>query len=198
MSLPPGFLWLPDALDAAACAEHLAALRAETPWEDHALRIFGREVAMPRRIAFFGEHAYAYSGVTHPARPLPERLEALRRRVEVLAGQPFNVVLLNLYRDGRDSMGWHSDDDYPCGDHPGVASLSFGATRRLRVRSKATPRATFGLDLTAGGLLLMSGRSQQDWQHAVPKTTRPVGERLNLTFRFMASPQTAAARPAGR
>jgi alkylated DNA repair dioxygenase AlkB len=191
VDLPPGFTWLPDVFDAAASAATFAALREATPWQDHALRIFGRAVPMPRRIAYYGEYAYAYSGIVHPAAPLPALLLALRDRAAALAGQPFNVALLNLYRDGRDAMGWHSDDDYPCGDHPGVASLSFGATRRLRLRSRAQPRRSLGLDLTAGGVLLMTGRSQLDWQHAVPKTARPTGERINLTFRWMAAAQGA-------
>lgn len=185
MILPPDFTWLPNILDVPSCDAHMRALLEETPWEDHTFQLFGRSLPMPRRIAYYGEHPYAYSGVTHAAVPFTPRLHALRTRLEALADQPFNVVLLNLYRDGSDSMGWHSDDDYACGDHPGVASLSFGATRRFRMRSKSTPRTRYGIDLTPGGVLLMRGRSQLDWQHALPKTRRAVGPRINLTFRWM-------------
>ncbi|MCA9560364.1 MAG: alpha-ketoglutarate-dependent dioxygenase AlkB [Myxococcales bacterium] len=242
---PPDFRWLPEALTPAEADAALAALVDETPWESHTFSIFGRTVAMPRRIAFYGRFPYAYSGLVHPARPLTPRLDALRERVEALSGHPFNCVLLNLYRDGHYAMGWHSDDDYPHGGHPAVASLNLGATRRFRVQAKRgpksltarsgpsgapvgasrprreaegrlevsraprnagigvpngaprrggsrgeapEPRAGFGLDLTHGGLLVMEGRSQQDWRHSVPRTARPVGVRVNLTFRHMAGP----------
>ncbi len=187
---PPDFRWLPAALTPAEADAALAALVDETPWESHTFSIFGRTVAMPRRIAFYGPFPYAYSGLVHPARPLTPRLCALRERVEALSGHPFTCVLLNLYRDGQDAMGWHSDDDYPHGGHPAVASLNLGATRRFRVQAKRgpKPRDGFGLDLTHGGLLVMEGRSQQDWRHSVPRTARPVGVRVNLTFRHMAGP----------
>ncbi len=183
--LPAGFQWFPDAFDEAERAAHLAGLLAETPWEDHVFQIFGRVVPMPRRIAFYGAHDYAYSGLVHRARPLTSRLEGIRARAEALSGARFNVVLLNLYRDGRDSMGWHSDDDYPCGARPEIASVSFGATRRFRLRGEA---GTAGFDLVAGGVLLMGVGTQRRWAHSIPKTRRPVGVRINLTFRFQVGP----------
>ena len=113
---------------------------------------------MPRRVAFYGPHAYAYSGHLHPARALTPLLEALRRRVEEASEHPLNTVLLNLYRDGNDSVSWHSDDDYPHGGHPAVASLSLGAARRFRIAEKrGTGR--YDLELTSGGLLVMEGRA---------------------------------------
>jgi alkylated DNA repair dioxygenase AlkB len=142
---------------------------------------------MPRRVAFFGPHDYAYSGLLHPARPLPPWLDDLRRRVEAAAGQPFNTVLANLYRTGADSVSWHSDDDYPHGGHPAVASLSLGATRRFRVAHRRERERRHALDLTAGGLLVMTGRSQLDWRHALPKSATAAGARVNLTFRYMAA-----------
>ena len=182
---PRGYRWLDDVFDPAACGVHLQALLAETPWASHPFRAFGRTVPMPRRIAFYGAHAYAYSGVVHPACPLTPRLEALRGTVQEATGVSFNVVLLNLYRDGADSMGWHSDDDYDPGRHPEVASVSFGAVRRFRLRRK-DGGGTHAADLTPGGVLLMEGGSQVTWAHAVPKTRRAVGPRVNLTFRHMA------------
>lgn len=179
--LPTGFTLFPDAFDACA----LDALLTETPWEDHVFQIFGRVVPMPRRIAFYGPHDYAYSGLVHRARPLTPQLDAIRALVEALTGARFNTVVVNLYRDGADGMGWHADDDYPCGAHPEIGSVSFGATRRLKLRGRGHPgRCT--VELPGRSLLLMAAGTQARWQHSVPKTRRPVGARVNLTFRFQA------------
>jgi alkylated DNA repair dioxygenase AlkB len=184
--LPSDFLWLPGFLLPAEDALLMPALSAGIDWEDHVLRMGGREIPMPRRIAFYGPFAYAYSGLVHPARPLPARLDELRVRVEQASGHPFNTLLANLYRNGSDSVSWHSDDDYPHGGHPAVASLSLGATRRFRIAHKHS-RESWGLDLTAGGLLVMSGRSQLDYRHALPKSVGTTAPRINLTFRYMAA-----------
>ena len=104
-----------------------------------------------------------------------------------MSGQPFNTVLMNLYRSGNDSVSWHSDDDYPHGGHPAVASLSLGETRRFRIAHKRRAGERYALDLTAGGLLLMGGTSQVDYRHALPKSAKAQGARINLTFRHMAA-----------
>src|SRR5439155_26765910 len=96
--------------------------------------IYGRTIPMPRLIAMYGPVGYRYAGVVHPPRALPAVLEAIRRRVEQATGRRFNSVLANLYRDGRDSVGWHRDRDYAHGGQPDIASLSFGATRRFEMR----------------------------------------------------------------
>jgi alkylated DNA repair dioxygenase AlkB len=184
--LPPDFRWIPGWLDAAAAsALEVEALGAA--WEDPLVRIGGRAIPMPRRVAFYGPHAYAYSGVRHVARPLPDWLDEIRRRVEDTAAHPFNTVLLNLYRSGADSVSWHSDDDYPHGGHPAVASLSLGAARPFRIAHRRIQDERYRLELTAGGLLIMAGRSQEDYRHALPKCAG-AARRVNLTFRFMAAP----------
>jgi alkylated DNA repair dioxygenase AlkB len=185
--LPPGFRWLPGWLEAATADACLRELLDETPWEDPLLRVAGRLVAMPRRVAFYGPHAYRYSGVTHGPREPTPLVDDLRRRVEAEAGQPFNTVLLNLYRSGADSVSWHSDDDYPHGGHPAVASLSLGAPRRFRVAHRRRREPPYAVELSHGGLLVMEGRSQLDYRHALPRTRLEVGVRVNLTFRFMAA-----------
>ena len=190
-SLPPGapngLRWIPDLLTPSEASACFAALLAEVPWEDHTFTIFGRTVPMPRRICMFGSHGYRYSGVCHPPRPLTPTLVGLLQRIEVRTGLAFNSVLCNLYRGGGDSMGWHTDDDYPHGGQPVIASLSLGATRmfRLRPRRAAGPRRSVGLPLSSGSLLCMDGAARVDWQHAVPRTRKPVGARINLTFRHM-------------
>jgi alkylated DNA repair dioxygenase AlkB len=185
VSLPPGFEYRPGFLSPAERAALLAALLEETPWEDHELVIFGRRVPMPRRIAWYGPVDYSYSGVRHPARPLTPRLEAVRARLEAGAGLRFNAALVNLYRHGRDSMGWHSDDDYDCGDRPAIASVSLGATRRFRLRSRPDGARRAAVDLEDGSLLLMTGDSQRRWQHSLARTARPAGPRINLTWRWI-------------
>jgi alkylated DNA repair dioxygenase AlkB len=189
---PAGLLWLPDAFSPAESREHLVGLIAETDWEQHTFTIFGKTVPMPRLIQMYGPHGYHYSGVEHPPRPLTPRLQAIAERVERLTGRAFNSVLLNWYRDGADSMGWHTDDDYPHGGQPMVASVSFGAERVFRFRprraSAESPRRSVGFVLTDGSVLGMDGPARTDWQHALPRTKKVSGARVNLTFRQMCGP----------
>lgn len=187
-----GFLFDPTFLTGPRAAALLAQFTAEVAWEHRSIRMFGRLLPQPRLTAWYGDPAarYAYSGLQWEPRPWTPALQALRQQVEAAAGAPFNSVLLNLYRDGRDSMGWHADDEPELGPAPTIASLSLGATRRFRLRPRpGVAHAPFGLDLPAGSLLLMSGNSQAHWQHALPKTSRPVGPRLNLTFRWVRGTQ---------
>lgn len=186
-ALPPDFRWIPAWLDVAEAAANFAALLDETPWEDRVLRIGGRAIPMPRRVAFYGPHAYRYSGLVHAARPPSALVDDLRRRIETIAGHPFNTVLLNLYRSGLDSVSWHSDDDYPHGGHPAVASLSLGAARRYRIASKKRSDERHVLELTTGGLLVMEGRSQLDYRHTLPMSKLCTAPRINLTFRYMSA-----------
>ncbi|HET9155358.1 MAG TPA: alpha-ketoglutarate-dependent dioxygenase AlkB, partial [Myxococcaceae bacterium] len=142
---------------------------------------------VPRRVADYGPFPYTYSGILHPARPLPAIIGTLRDRIQEVTARPFNTVLMNLYRSGSDSVSWHSDDDYPHGGHPAVASLSLGETRRFRIAHKRLPGERHAIDLTSGGLLLMDGSSQDEYRHALPKSAKAVGARVNLTFRHMAA-----------
>ena len=186
--LPPDFRWIPGWMGAAEARALFDELLAQAPWEDPILRVVGRAIPMPRRVAFYGPHRYAYSGLLHEPRPLTPTLDEVRRRIEQAARHPFNTLLMNLYRSGADSVSWHSDDDYPHGGNPAVASLSLGATRRFRIAGKRDRDARHAVDLTSGGLLVMEGRSQEEYRHALPKTASPVGPRINLTFRYMAEP----------
>jgi alkylated DNA repair dioxygenase AlkB len=155
-------------------------------WEQHRIRIRGREIASPRLSAWYGDPDahYRYSGLSLEPRPwLPVILE-LKSRVEAACDEPFNSVLLNLYRDGSDSMGWHSDDEPELGERPLIASLSLGATRRFRLRHRRRKDLEpVAIDLEGGSLLIMEGDTQRFWKHQVPKTKRTVEPRINLTFR---------------
>ncbi|MDO7875089.1 alpha-ketoglutarate-dependent dioxygenase AlkB [Hymenobacter sp. ASUV-10] len=191
LPLPAADLWLdPHFLSPTLAAALCDDLRAAVPWEQRSIRLFGREVAQPRLTAWYGDPgaAYTYSGLRWEPRPWRQQLDTLRRRVEAATGHRFNSVLLNLYRDGHDSMGWHADDEPELGPAPTIASLSLGATRRFRLRPRPGGPAAepLGLDLGSGSLLLMRPPTQAHWQHALPKTSRAVGPRLNLTFRWVA------------
>lgn len=185
MALPDGFILFADTFAPAASEAHLQALLTELDWEEQRFTIYGRTVPMPRLIAMYGPVGYRYSGVVHPPRPLPARLETIGRRVEEVTDRAFNSVLANLYRDGSDSVGWHRDSDYVHGGQADIASVSFGATRRFEVRDR-TGRERAAEDLVSGSLLLIEGDAVSRWWHRVPKTSRPVGPRVNLTFRHMA------------
>lgn len=173
--------WLPAPM-AGAC---FTDMRHGLPWSVHRLQLFGREVAAPRLSCWVGDAgaSYRYSGVRFEPFPWTLALAALRERLQEELGTRFNSVLANLYRDGRDGMGWHSDDERELGVEPIIASVSLGATRRFVLKHRGDPSRRLALDLPHGSLLVISGATQAHYRHALRKTTRPVGERINLTFR---------------
>lgn len=186
LPLPGADVRFDPAWMAPAAAEALfETLRADIPWEVHRIRMFGREVASPRLSCWIGDPGavYAYSGTRFEPRAWPAALLPVRARLCAELGVGFNSVLANLYRDGRDGMGWHRDGEPELGPEPVIASLSLGATRRFAFRDRGDAARRLSLDLPAGSLLVMAGRTQQVYLHALPKTTKPVGERINLTFR---------------
>jgi alkylated DNA repair dioxygenase AlkB len=161
---------------------YLEKLKQEVNWQQEGIRLFGKQLPLPRLTAWYGDKGYTYSGLYNAPQPwLPVLLE-LKERVEQVSGHRYNSVLLNLYRSGQDSMGWHSDDEKELA--PGIASLSFGGERKFAFRhryQKELPPVR--LTLQHGSLLLMQGTTQQYWQHQVPKTARAIEPRINLTFR---------------
>ncbi len=158
----------------------------ETDWRQENITLFGRTHAMPRLICWMGDKAYRYSGLTHPPAPIAPAIRTILEKAEKLSGARFNGVLLNLYRDGRDSMGWHADDEASLGPEPVIASVSLGAVRRMRFKPKPHISArSLGIDLPSGSVLVMQGATQANWLHAITKTARPVTPRINLTFRMM-------------
>ena len=175
--------FLPPAL-ADAC---LARLGAELAWREEALQLFGRRQPVPRLVAFYGDAglSYRYSGLDHPALVWHPLLAALRRLLRRHLGSDFNCVLANLYRDGDDCMGWHSDDEAALGREPRIASLSFGASRDFLLRQRGDVRRRHCLLLEHGSLLLMEGCSQHGWQHCLPRRRRVRTARINLTFRTL-------------
>ena len=163
-------------------ADVFARLLAETDWREETVVIYGKRHLQPRLSAWYGEKAYAYSGLRLQPVPFTPLLLTLRDAVEAATGHAFNSVLLNYYRNERDSMGLHSDDEPELGPRPAIASLSFGEARTFILKHKHT-RQTVRVPLTDGSLLLMAGDTQQYWLHGINKMTKSLQGRINLTFR---------------
>ncbi|MBL7903652.1 MAG: alpha-ketoglutarate-dependent dioxygenase AlkB [Bacteroidales bacterium] len=163
----------------------MQTLISRMPWEQEQLLIFGKKHPVPRLVAWVGDEGknYRYSGVQHHPLPWTPELTDLKVRIEQYTGYAFNTVLLNWYRNGRDSMGWHADNEPELGVNPVIASLSLGERRLFRFRQTDNHRNSFGFPLENGSLLLMAGAIQHHWQHCIPKSAKPMGDRINLTFR---------------
>lgn len=163
-------------------------LLEETAWRQEDIVLFGKRHMQPRLLAWHGDPGarYRYSGVDHEPLPWTPLLSSLRGSVEAVSGHSYNSVLLNLYRDHRDSMGMHADDEPELGPEPVIASLSLGETRTLILRhrhDKSVPGLK--VPLTSGSLLVMAGETQRNWKHGINKLRRPCGPRINLTFRHI-------------
>jgi alkylated DNA repair dioxygenase AlkB len=192
-------IW-PDWLQAHEADDLQAALMGEIDFEQHRLQLFGRSVDAPRLSCWIGDpHAvYRYSGTRFAPHPWTPALARLRERVEAACGARFDGVLANLYRDGNDAMGWHSDDEPELGEQPVIASVSLGAARRFRLRSRDAGRRTLDLELPHGSLLRMAGDTQRNYRHALPRSRRVHEARLNLTFRRIVQPATVGIGGDGR
>ena len=174
------------ALAEAVAGRLFQELMTVTPWRHEIATVMGRRVPIPRLTAWHGEAGYVYSGIRMAPAPWNAPLLELKAGAEACAGHAFNSVLLNLYRDGRDSVSWHADNEPGLGRNPVIASISLGATRRFQMKHRLRDER-LSLDLPPGSCLVMAGATQHHWLHQVPKTSRPVGPRINLTFRAMAA-----------
>lgn len=161
-------------------------LRDGIDWKQEGMMMYGKPVLFPRLMAWYGDKgsSYAFSGKRYEPLEWTPSLAVINKRVSALAGVTFNSVLLNRYRNGNDSMGWHADDEPELGKDPVIASVNFGATRRFMFRHKGSD-LKYELELTHGSVLIMGGSLQHYWQHQVPKTKKVLGERVNLTFRVI-------------
>ncbi|KNH07843.1 Alkylated DNA repair protein AlkB [Candidatus Burkholderia brachyanthoides] len=182
----PDIGWYPDWLAADAVSDLMGALIAEVAWQQDTMTTPGGRKLLPRLTAWQGEPdaVYVYSGIRNVPRPWMPAVASLRDAAQDTCGARFNSVLLNRYRDGQDSMGWHADKECELGPEPVIASVSLGTTRTFEFRHART-HATHALWLTHGSLLVMRGRTQLEWIHRVPKELSARGERINLTFRWV-------------
>lgn len=166
-------------------SEHLyQALTTDIKWEQPELVLFGKKCRTPRLVGFAGDEgvSYQYSGYRHVAQSWPSELLIVKDQIQNYLNEPFNSALCNHYRDGRDYMGWHSDDEAALGEHPCVASLSIGAERDLKIRNKSS-RESQQVSLENGSLMVMHRGFQEEWQHSLPKRLRSKHPRINVTFR---------------
>jgi alkylated DNA repair dioxygenase AlkB len=186
LPLPDGeVLLFQDFINAAEASSMFKKLKQATPWQQDTLSFGGKKVLIPRLQAWYGEKnsRYGYSGLALSPLPWTPLLGDLKSRIEKLADTGFNSVLVNYYRDGKDSVAWHSDDEKELGKAPVIASLSLGETRRFELRHRHKKGQKFACELSHGSLLIRGSGIQQHWQHQVPKQAGVTRGRINLTFR---------------
>lgn len=155
------------------------------PWQQDNVKVYGKTYAQPRLTSLHSNtfETYTYSGLTlKPHIMIPELLELLNQ-IKVVSNHEYNSVLLNLYRDGADSNGWHADNEKELGKHPQIASFSLGASRFFHFKHRRIRKEKYKMELHHGSLLLMEGAMQKNWLHQIPKTKKPLQPRINLTFR---------------
>ena len=185
VDLPGADVRLTQFCDSTEAKNYFQRLRDEISWQQYRVRLFGREIDSPRLSSWVGdaEAVYTWSRVRHEPAAWTSTLKRLRDQLHERTGEIYNSVLCNLYRDGNDSMGWHSDNEAELGNDPTIASLSFGASRRFRLRAKNDAAHRLDIDLADGSLLLMAGATQRNYRHDLPKAPRIRDARINLTFR---------------
>jgi alkylated DNA repair dioxygenase AlkB len=191
----PDIDWHPDWLGADAASAAMERLISEVAWRQDEMTTPRGRVPLPRLTAWQGEPdaVYVYSGILNVPSAWTPTVSALRRAAEKAAGARFNSVLINRYRSGDDSMGWHADNERALGDEPVIASVSLGATRTFELRHNGAG-VVHRFALASGSLLVMRGRTQADWKHRVPKEPRVRAERINLTFRWIEGGRTRSDR----
>jgi alkylated DNA repair dioxygenase AlkB len=164
----------------------LKNLHRNINWKQESMHMYGKKIDFPRLTAWYGNNdkPYSFSGITLQPLPWTSEILTIKRKIESIANTEFNSVLLNLYRDGNDSISWHTDAERELGINPIIASVNFGATRKFQLKHIKT-KEKLEIELTNGSLLIMQGELQHFWQHQVPKTSKAVNERINLTFRVI-------------
>lgn len=176
--------WLdPNFIDPTTAASYFQSLSQEIAWRQDSIQMYGKKIKVPRLQAFMGDQGiqYSYSGLTLIAEGWHPVVHQIKKQISQFTGVEFNAVLINLYRTGQDSMGWHRDNEPELGPCPVIASLSLGAERRFLLRNKAGVKREYLLG--SGSLFWMGERLQNEWEHSVPKTQKPIKPRINLTFR---------------
>lgn len=184
--LPNGFSYQSRALSAQKSLDLFYYLQQNLCWQQPNVTVYNKTGPIPRLQCFISENniEYGYSHSKLIVEPWPDFLLAMRKRLERHLNQPLNSLLVNYYRDGNDTMGWHSDDEAELGHQPTIVCISLGAERVLKLKHKASNKVT-NLKLHSGSCLIMSGNSQRDYQHAIAKQTTLAHPRISLTFRLI-------------
>ena len=163
------------------------AIYHQTNWIEEDIRVYGKVYKQPRLTAFYANNniTYGYSNISMSPQPFSPVLKAIKIKIEKATGTTFSSCLLNLYRDGQDSNGWHADDEKELGKNPVIASVSLGTERFFHLKHKNIKTLKHKLTLQNGSLLLMKGETQHHWLHQIPKTKKLIDKRINLTFRLL-------------
>lgn len=180
------YLFLPNFFNKQESNYFFDALLKKIEWKQEEMKMYGKVLKFPRLTAWYGDNnkPYSFSGINLNPTTWTDDLLKIKKIIEPKCNGIFNSVLLNLYRNGNDSISWHTDAEKELGKNPLIASVNFGATRKFQLRNRET-KEKMEIELTHGSLLIMKGSLQHFWQHQVPKTKKTVGKRINLTFRII-------------
>lgn len=179
--------YFPNFFSVEKANELLQKLKTEIPWQQDTITVYGKNHLQPRLTALFGNEGkpYGYSNIIMQPQHWNPLLIYLKEEVEKVCPENFTTVLLNYYRNGQDSNGWHADNEKELGRNPIIASLSFGEERVFQLKHNTIETAKQNITLQHGSLLLMKGATQHFWKHQIPKTKKEIGGRINLTFRII-------------
>lgn len=179
--------YYPNFFDSVRANELFEKLRNEIPWQQDSITVFGKTHPQPRLTALFGNEGkpYGYSNIVMQPHAWNALLMFIKNEIEEAVQEHFTTVLLNNYRDGKDSNGWHADNERELGRNPVIASVSFGAERSFQLQHNTIKEQKLKINLEHGSLLIMKGTTQHFWKHQIPKTAKPIGPRINLTFRII-------------
>tara|TARA_R110002012_G_scaffold321191_4_gene548032 strand:+ start:19517 stop:20116 length:600 start_codon:yes stop_codon:yes gene_type:complete len=188
LNLPDSDIWYyPNFFGSIEANDYFNDLKKNTPWQQDTIKVFGKTYAQPRLTALYANNGkpYSYSNITMQPHEFSDTLAHIKNKIEIVAETNFTTCLLNLYRDGKDSNGWHADNEKELGINPVIASVSFGQERFFHLKHRVDKRLKHKILLAHGSLLIMKGETQHHWLHQIPKTAKPIQERINLTFRVI-------------
>ena len=179
--------YYPNFFDINKSNELFQKLKTEVPWQQDDIKVYGKVYAQPRLTALYGNEGkpYGYSNIVMQPHNWSPLIMHIKNEIENVCPENFTTVLLNNYRDGRDSNGWHSDNEKELGRNPIIASVSFGSERVFQMKHNTIKELKQNIILEHGSLLIMKGTTQHFWKHQIPKTAKPISERINLTFRII-------------
>lgn len=179
--------YYPNFFDSNRADDFFEKLKLEIPWQQDDITVFGKTHRQPRLTALFGNEGkpYRYSNIVMQPHSWNPLLMFIKNEIEEMGDENFTTVLLNYYRDGKDSNGWHADNEKELGRNPVIASVSFGAERSFHLQHNTIKEQKLKITLEHGSLLIMKGTTQHFWKHQIPKTAKPIGSRINLTFRII-------------
>lgn len=188
LNLPDAtIIYYPHFFDKKEADFIFAELEKQIPWQQDEITVYGKKHLQPRLTALYGNEgkSYSYSNIRMQPHPWNMLLQKIKSYIESASDTNFTTVLLNYYRDGKDSNGWHADNEKELGINPVIASVSFGVERTFQLKHNSDLSLKKSIVLEHGSLLLMKGTTQQYWKHQIPKTSKPTGPRINLTFRVI-------------